>query len=57
MWESRFGISKGSGKGGKHDFCFPGFPLPIIYTGSSVEFFLFPLDGASEAIGVGAGFR
>ena len=49
------GISKESGKRGKHDACFPGFPLPVICTGSSVELFLFPLDSASEAIGVGAG--
>jgi hypothetical protein len=49
------GISKESGKGGKHDSCFPGFPRSVICTGSSVEFFLFPLDSASEAIGVGAG--
>jgi hypothetical protein len=25
-------ISKGSGKGGKPDFGFPGFPLPVIAT-------------------------
>ncbi len=55
MWESRFWDFQGEWEGWKHDFCFPGFPLRGICTGLLVEFFLLPLNGASEAIGVAAG--
>src|SRR3954454_6021891 len=56
MWESGFwGFPRGVGRVENRILVFPGFPLLVICTDSSVEFFLLPLDAASEAIGVGAG--